>query len=220
MVNIAFTLTPMPAPGSVARLTLFRLTGTHYCCSTWGGSVFILVFRQECVPMQRCTLRLSVLWHNSIGSLFLSTYTTLDILFSDFSLSPVLTAEDFGIVALLRDRLLARCLLRLLIIIRPDTPSFLTGEEMACFSGPFVPCFFLGISWQLDSAPSTLLSGAVALALIPTRQAEKTLLREKVWFPMTSPTSYVPSSHKVTFVKGYIPSAVHGLLKDRASGFR
>ena len=93
-----------------------------------GGSVFILVFRQECVPMQRCTLRLLVLWHNSIGSLFLSTYTTLDILFSDFSLSPVFTAEDFGIVALLRDRLLARCLLRLLIIIRPDTPIFLTGE--------------------------------------------------------------------------------------------
>ena len=93
-----------------------------------GGSVFILVFRQECVPMQRCTLRLLVLWHNSIGSLFLSAYTTLDILFSDFSLSPVFTAEDFGIVALLRDRLLARCLLRLLIIIRPDTPSFLTGE--------------------------------------------------------------------------------------------
>ena len=41
-----------------------------------GGSVFILVFRQECVPLQRCTLRLSVLWHNSIGSLFLSTCTT------------------------------------------------------------------------------------------------------------------------------------------------
>ena len=41
-----------------------------------GGSVFILVFRQECVPLQRCTLRLSVLWRNSIGSLFLSTCTT------------------------------------------------------------------------------------------------------------------------------------------------
>ena len=41
-----------------------------------GGSVFILVSRQECVPLQRCTLRLSVLWHNSIGSLFLSTCTT------------------------------------------------------------------------------------------------------------------------------------------------
>ena len=62
-----------------------------------GGSVFILVFRQECVPLQRCTLRLSVLWHDSIGSLFLSTCTTLDSLFSDFSLSPVFTAVDSGI---------------------------------------------------------------------------------------------------------------------------
>ena len=31
--------------------------------------------------MQRCTLRLSVLWHYSIDSLFLSTYTTLHPLF-------------------------------------------------------------------------------------------------------------------------------------------
>ena len=63
---------------------------SRFCCTTHpfqafgypllllylGGSVFILVFRQECVPLQRCTLRLSVLWHNSIGSLFLSTCTT------------------------------------------------------------------------------------------------------------------------------------------------
>ena len=68
--------TPMSAPGSAARLALFRLAGTHYCCSTWGGLVFILVFRQECVPLQRCTLRLSILWHDSIGSLFLFTCTT------------------------------------------------------------------------------------------------------------------------------------------------
>ena len=219
MVNIAFILTPMSAPGSAARLALFRLTGTHCCCSTWGFGFHPSLSTRVCA-YAAVYFKVSVLWHNSIGSLFLSTYTTLDILFSDFFLSPVFTAEDFGIVALLRDRLLEKCLLRLLIIIRPDTPSFLTGEELACFSGPFVPCFFLGISWQLDSAPSTLLSDAVALALFPTRQAEKTLQREKVWFPMTSPISYVPSSHKVIFVKGYIPSAVHGLLKDRASGFR
>ena len=77
-----------------------------------------------------------------------------------------------------------RCLLRLLIIIRPDTPIFLTGEQLVCFSGPFVPCFFLGISWQLDSTPSTLLSGAAASAMIPTGQAEKTLHRRE------SPISY------------------------------
>ena len=49
-----------------------------------GGSVFIQDIRQECVPMQRCTLRLLVLWHYSIGSLFLSTYTTLCILLIGF----------------------------------------------------------------------------------------------------------------------------------------
>ena len=74
-------------------------------------------------------LRLSVLWHNSIGSSFSPHARQPGILFSDFSLSPVFTAEDFGIAVLLRDRLLStRSLLRLLIIIRPDTPNFLTGE--------------------------------------------------------------------------------------------
>ena len=139
----------MSAPGSAARLALFRLTGTHYCCSTWGGLVFILVFRQECVPLQRCTLRLPVLWHDSIGSLFLSTCTTTRQLFSDFSLSPVFTAVDFGITALHRDRLMSiigffRRLLRLLIILRPDTPIFLTGEQIGMFFGAF--CALL-LSW-------------------------------------------------------------------------
>ena len=87
---------------------------------------------------QRCTLRLSVLWRNLIGSLFLSTYTTLYSLFSDFSLSPVFTAVDFGIAALHRDRLMSvigfvRRLLRLLIILRPDTLLFLTGERISVF---------------------------------------------------------------------------------------
>ena len=116
-----------------------------------GGSVFILVFRQECVPLQRCTLRLLVLWHNSIGSLFLSTCTTTRQLFSDFSLSPVFTAVDFGITALHRDRLMSiigffRRLLRLLIILRPDTPIFLTSEQIGVFFGAF--CALL-LSWYL-----------------------------------------------------------------------
>ena len=143
-----------------------------------GGLVFILVFRQECVPNAAVYSKLLVLWHDSIGSSF-SPHTRHYILFSDFALSPVSTAEDFGIMALLRDRLLARSLLRLLIILRPDTPIFLTGEQLECFSEPFVPCFFVGFSWQLDSAPSTLLSGAVASAMIPTGQAEKTLHRRE-----------------------------------------
>ena len=153
-MNIAFILTPMSAPGSAARLSLFRLTGTHCCCSTWGDSVFILVFRQECVPMQRCTLRLSVLWRNLIGSLFLFTYTTLYSLFSNFPLSPVFTAVDFGITALHRDRLMSvigfvRRLLRLLIILRPDTLIFLTGERIIVFFGAF--CVLL-LSWFLLTA--------------------------------------------------------------------
>ena len=59
----------------------FKALGYPSLLSYMGGLVFILVFRQECVPVQRCTLRLLVLWHNSIGSLFLSTYTTLHPLF-------------------------------------------------------------------------------------------------------------------------------------------
>ena len=36
VMNIAFTVTPMFAPGSAALLTLFRLSGIHRCCPTWG----------------------------------------------------------------------------------------------------------------------------------------------------------------------------------------
>ena len=135
--------------------------------------------------------KLSVLWHNSIGSSF-SPHTRHYILFSDFSLSPVFTPEDFGIAALLRDRLLARSLLRLLIIIRPDTPIFLTGEQLACFSGSFVPCFFVDISWQLDS-PLALCFQVLLHRLWSQPDKQRKLFKEeKVRFPTTSPTSYVP----------------------------
>ena len=59
-----------------------------------GGSVFIIVFRQECVPLQRCTLRLSVLWHDFIGSLFLSTCTTT--WHSPFGFLPVSCVHCWG----------------------------------------------------------------------------------------------------------------------------
>ena len=49
MVNIAFTVTPMSAPGSATRLALFSLTGTHRCCLTWGFGLHPSP-RQECVP--------------------------------------------------------------------------------------------------------------------------------------------------------------------------
>ena len=134
--------------------------------------------------------KLSVLWHDSIGSSF-SPHTRHYILFSDFSLSPVFTAEDFGITALLRDRLLARSLLRLLIIIRPDFPNFLTGEHLECFSEPFVPCFFVG---SPDSWIPPLALCFQVLLLRPWSQPDKQrklFNEEKVRFPVTSPTSYV-----------------------------
>ena len=68
---------------------------SRFCCTThpfqafgypsllpyMGGSVFILVFRQECVPNAAVYFKAISQWHNSIGSLFLSTYTTLHTLF-------------------------------------------------------------------------------------------------------------------------------------------
>ena len=67
------------------------------------------------------------------------------------SLSPVFTAVDFGIAALHRDRLLSIVdffwrLLRLLIIFRPDTLIFLTGERISVFFGAF---YALLLSWYL-----------------------------------------------------------------------
>ena len=134
--------------------------------------------------MQRCTLRLSVLWRNPIGSLFLSTYTILHIL---FQISPCLLCSLLWISRLWHSTEIDSLsvfgflghLLRLLIIIRPNTPIFLTGEFFVCFRCLLCRASFLVSSWQLDSAPSTLLSDADASALVPTGQAEKTLQRTK-----------------------------------------
>ena len=86
-------------------------------------------------------------------------------------------------------------LLRLLIIIRPDTPIFLAGEQLACFSGSFVPCFFVGISWQLDSALALCFQVLLLRLWSQPGKQRKLFREEKVRFPTTSPTSYVPSSH-------------------------
>ena len=115
-----------------------------------GGSVFILAFRQECVPNAAVYSRLPVLWRYPTGSFF-SPRTRHYSLFSDFSLSLVFTAVDFGIAALHRDRLMSvigffKRLLRLLIIFRPDTLIFLTGERISVFFGAF--CALL-LSWYL-----------------------------------------------------------------------
>ena len=173
----------MSAPGSAALLTLFRFKGTHRCCPTW-GSVFILVFRRGvCANV--------VVYFKAISPMaqphrFLASLHIHDTTYS-FRTSPGPLCSLLWISGLWHsteiDSLFVvgffRRLLRLLIIIRSDTPIFLTGEQLACLSGSFVPCFFLGISWQLDPVPSILLSDATALALIPTGQAEKTLQRRE-----------------------------------------
>ena len=182
-MNISFTLTPMSAPGSAALLTIFRLSGTHRCCPTWGFGFHPNHSTGVCVNAAvyfKAISRMKQL-HRFLVSLHIhdTTYS--------FRISPCPLCSLLWISGLWHsteiDSLSVigffRCLLRLLIIIRPDTPIFLTGEQLACFSGPFVPCFFVGISWQLDSSPSTLLSSAVASAMIPTRQAEKTLQRRE-----------------------------------------
>ena len=128
----------------------FQAYGYPSLLSYMGGLVFILVFRQECVPNAAVYSRLSVLWRNPTGSFFFP-HTRHYSLFSDFSLSPVFTAVDFGIAALHRDRLMSiigfvRSLLRLLIILRPDALIFLTGERISAFFGVF--CALL-LSWYL-----------------------------------------------------------------------
>ena len=88
-----------------------------------------------------------------------------------------------------------RRLLRLLIIIRPDTPIFLIGEQFACFSGPFVPCLYRASF--LVSPDSLIPPLALCFQMLlrwlrsqPDKQ-RKLFREEKVRFPMTSPTSYV-----------------------------
>ena len=133
--------------------------------------------------MQQCTLRLSVQWRKPHR--FLVSPHIHDTTYS-FRISPCPLCSLLWISGLWHsteiDSFVCSWFLQASSTsannIRPDTPIFLTGEQLACFSGPFVPCFFLGISWQLDSAPSTLLSDAAASAKIPTEQAEKTLQRK------------------------------------------
>ena len=69
---------------------------SRFCCTTLPFQAFgypsllpymgvwfsiLVFFDEECVPMQRCILRLLVLWRYLIGSLFLFTYMTLHTLF-------------------------------------------------------------------------------------------------------------------------------------------
>ena len=157
MVNIAFTVTPISAPGSAVLLTLFRLSGTHRCCPTWGfgfhpslstGSVCqCRVYFKAISPMtQPHRFLVSLHVHDTTYSFRISPCPLCSLLWIS-RLWHSTEIDSLSVVGFFRR------LLRLLIIIRPDTPIFLTGEQLACFSGLFVPFFFLGISWQLDPCP-------------------------------------------------------------------
>ena len=150
MVNIAFTITPMSAPGSAARLALFRLTGTHRCCPTWGFGLHPSLFGRSVCLMQRCTQGYQSCDATPQVPFSLHIHDTT-VSFRIFSLSSVFTAVDFGIAAFHRDRLMSvigivRRLLRLLIILRPDALISLTGERISAFFGAF--CALL-LSWYL-----------------------------------------------------------------------
>ena len=139
--------------------------------------------------MQRCTLRLLILWRYPIGSLFLSTYTTLQY---SFRISPCPLCSLLWISGLWHSTEIDSLsvvgffmhLLRLLISLGQTHQFSWQVNNWRVLRCLFVPCFFLGISWQLDSAPSTLLSDSMASVMIPTGQAEKTLQRRE------SPISY------------------------------
>ena len=132
----------MSAPGFAALLTLFRLSSTHRCCPTWGGSVLILVFRRGvCANAAVYFKAISPMTqpHRFLFSLHVDD-TTYSFRISPCPLCSLLwisglwhstEIDSLSVVGFFRR------LLRLLIIIKPDTPIFLTGEQLACFSVPF-----------------------------------------------------------------------------------
>ena len=113
-----------------------------------GGSVFILVFRQECVP--NAAVYFKAISPMTLPHRFLVSLHIHDTTFS-FRISPCPLCSLLWISGLWHsteiDSLSVvdffRRLLRLLIIIRPDTPIFLTGEQLACFSGTLCRASFL-----------------------------------------------------------------------------
>ena len=120
----------------------FQAFGYSSLLPYMGGSVFILVFRRECVPNTAVYLKaISPITQPYRFLVSLHMYDTRQSLFR-FLLVPVFTAVDSGIwhsteidsylllVTSLR-------LLRLLISIRPDTLIFLTGERISVFLRAF-----------------------------------------------------------------------------------
>ena len=88
-----------------------------------------------------------------------------------------------------------RRLLRLLIIIRSDIPIFLTDEQLVCFQ-VFLCRASLLVSPDSWIPPLALCFQVLLLRLrFQSDKQRKFFGEEKVRFPTTSPTSYIPSSH-------------------------
>ena len=85
---------------------LFQAFGYPSLLHYMVGSIFILVFRRECVPNTAVYFKAYQSERNLIGSFFLSTCTTLHPLFGFLSV-PCVHCCGFENMALLRDRLLS-----------------------------------------------------------------------------------------------------------------
>ena len=170
----------MSSPGSAARLALFRLTGTHCCCSTWGFGFHPSLSTGVCAIAAVYFKAISPMtqFHRFLVSLHMHDNPTYSFGFLPVPCVHCCGFRDYGTPQRsthVCNRILQASSTSANNPLGQKRQYSWQVNELACFSGPFVPCFFLGISWQYDSAPSTLLSGAVASAMFPTGQAEKTL---------------------------------------------
>ena len=127
--------------------------------------------------MQRCTLRLSVLWRKPHK--FLVSLHVHDTTYS-FRISPCPLCSLRWISGLWHSTEIdsRRCLLRLLIILGQTHQFSWQVNNWRVFRGLLCRVSFLDLL-TVRFPPSTLLSSAVASAMIPTGQAEKTLQRRE-----------------------------------------
>ena len=185
----------MSAPGSAARLALFRLTGTHRCCPTWGFGFHPSLSTGVCA---NAAVYFKAISPMTLPHRFLVSLIIHDTTYS-FRISPCLLCSLLWISGLRHsteiDSLSVvgffRRLLRLLIIIRPDT---LISWQVNNWRVYRVFCALL-LSWYLLTVRSQPLAFCFQMLLRrlwsqPDKQ-RKLFREEKVRFPMTSPTSYV-----------------------------
>ena len=140
----------MSAPGSAALLTLFRLSGTHRCCPTWGFGLHPSISMGVCTNAAVYFKAISpmTLLHRFLVSLHIHD-TTYSFRISSCPLCSLLWIREYGTPQ--RSTLICNWLLLCVfyvcsISIRPDTLIFLTGERISVFFGAF--CAVL-LCWYL-----------------------------------------------------------------------